>query len=52
MLVAAAAGLLGMPLGWQLGDAVFQRLSPERFRVLVLAGLAATGTVALVGALG
>lgn len=51
VLVAAAAGLLGMPLGWRLGDAVFQRLSPERFRVLVLAGLAATGTVALAGAL-
>ena len=51
VLVAAAAGVLGMPLGWRLGDAVFRRLSPERFRVLVLAGLAATGTVALVGAL-
>lgn len=49
-LVAVAGGVLGLPVGWRLGDAVFRRLSPERFRVVVLGGLAATGVVALAGA--
>jgi uncharacterized membrane protein YfcA len=52
-LVAVAAGLPGLPLGWLLGDRVFTRIDPEVFRrvvlgMLVLSALAA-GASALVG---
>lgn len=45
VLVVSAAGLVGLPLGWAVGDAVFRRLSPERLRGLVVATLLATALV-------
>ena len=46
-LVAAAAGVPGVLVGWFLGDRVFAHLSPRVFRVLVLLLMTATGCVAL-----
>lgn len=43
----AAAGLVGLPLGWAVGDRLFHLIPAERFRWLVLGGL----TVSAVGAL-
>ncbi|CAM3343451.1 sulfite exporter TauE/SafE family protein [Nocardioides dubius] len=39
-LVIGVAGALGAPLGWLIGDKVFSRLSPRRFRRAVQATLA------------
>ncbi|MGY1812504.1 sulfite exporter TauE/SafE family protein [Blastococcus sp. SYSU D00820] len=50
--VAALAGALGVPGGWWLGDRVFRRLRPERFRAVVLGTLAVTGLVSLTSAVG
>lgn len=49
-LLLAAAGVLGIPLGWWLGDRVFHAMSAETFRRVVLVGLGATTLVALVKA--
>lgn len=38
----SAAGLVGLPLGWVVGDLVFQRVSRERLRAVVLATLVLT----------
>lgn len=46
-LAAVAGGVVGLPAGWAIGNRIFQRLSPERFRTIVLAGLFATAVVAL-----
>ncbi len=43
-----ATGVVGLPLGWFLGDRVFHRISPAAFRWVVLAGLAVTAVVLLV----
>lgn len=51
VLVACGAGILGLPVGWLVGDVVFRRLDPRRFRAVVLVGLAVTGVVALLGVL-
>jgi uncharacterized membrane protein YfcA len=45
-----AGGVLGLPLGWRLGDAVFHRIPPARLRPVVIAGLAATAVSMLVAA--
>lgn len=47
--IYVAVGLVAVPLGWRLGDRVFGLLSPAAFRGTVLAGLAVTALVALVG---
>ncbi|UUZ59389.1 TSUP family transporter [Nocardioides sp. B-3] len=44
---AAIGGVVGLPLGWAIGDRIFERLSPERFRSIVLGGLLLTALVAL-----
>lgn len=43
--VVAAAGVLGLPLGWAVGDVLFRRLSRERLRGLVVATLVVTAVV-------
>lgn len=40
--VVSTAGVLALPLGWALGDALFRRLSPERLRGVVIGTLVAT----------
>ena len=45
-----AGGVLGLPLGWRLGDAVFHRIPPARLRPVVIAGLVATAVSMLVAA--
>jgi uncharacterized protein len=45
------AGLPGLALGWLLGQRIFTRLDPTRFRRLVLTVLALSALAALVGAL-
>ncbi len=47
----ALAGLPAMVLGVIGGERVFRRIDPSRFRALVLALLALSGTLALIGAL-
>lgn len=47
----ALAGVASVPLGWACGDRLFARVSPERFRVVVLATLLATAGVSLVAAI-
>lgn len=46
-----AVGVPALWLGWRLGDLVFDRLPPERARVLILATLAVSGTLTVAGAL-
>lgn len=38
-LVAVAAGLVGVRVGWSVGDRIFHRLSVEAFNKIVLGGL-------------
>lgn len=45
------AGLPGLAIGWLAGQYVFSRLEPQRFRRVVLAMLAISALVSLVGAL-
>lgn len=47
----AATGVVGIPVGWWLGDHAFRRMSAETFRRVVLIGLAVTAVVAAVRAL-
>lgn len=47
-----AAGAPALWLGWRLGDLVFDRLPPERARLLILGTLAVSGTLTVVSALG
>ena len=46
-LAAVAGGVAGLPAGWAIGNRLFHRLSPEKFRSVVLVGLLATALVAL-----
>ncbi len=46
--VLAAAGALGVPLGWWLGDRAFRLLPPERFRTAVLGMMIAIAVASLV----
>ncbi|WP_067439569.1 sulfite exporter TauE/SafE family protein [Nocardioides jensenii] len=41
-----AAGCLGIPLGWSIGDRIFHRLSEAAFRRIVLTGLVAVALTA------
>jgi uncharacterized protein len=50
-LRVAAIGLVPTLAGRLIGEPVFRRLKPERFRVIVIAMLFAAGTVALIRAL-
>jgi uncharacterized membrane protein YfcA len=50
-LVAVAAGLPGMPLGWLLGDRVFTSLDAAVFRRIVLGMLVLSGVAAGVSTL-
>jgi uncharacterized membrane protein YfcA len=43
------SGVVGLPLGWRLGDAVFQRIPAARLRPVVLGGLVLTAASMLVG---
>ncbi|MGH3353018.1 MAG: sulfite exporter TauE/SafE family protein [Nocardioides sp.] len=45
--VVVIGGAVGLPAGWAIGDRIFHRLSPERFRAIVLAGLVVTATISL-----
>lgn len=49
--VLAAGGLLGLPLGWTLGDAVFRRTPAARLRPLTIGALVLTAASMLAGAL-
>lgn len=49
--VLVAAGAVAVPAGWWLGDHVFHRVPPERFRWLVLGGLTASALATVVVAL-
>lgn len=49
--IGVAAGVVGLPLGTAVGEAVFRRIRPQRFWTLVLCGLVVTGIAALVGAM-
>ncbi|QIK76162.1 sulfite exporter TauE/SafE family protein [Nocardioides piscis] len=48
--VLTAGGILGLPLGWRVGDVLFHRVSPARLRPLVIGGLVLTAVSMLVGA--
>ncbi|MDT0200830.1 sulfite exporter TauE/SafE family protein [Nocardioides sp. AE5] len=48
VLLVSAIGVVGMRLGWALGDKVFHRISAGGFRVVVLVGLAAAAASSLV----
>ncbi|WP_406447953.1 sulfite exporter TauE/SafE family protein [Streptomyces sp. NBC_00876] len=49
-LLLTAAGVLGLPLGWAVGDRVFRRVPAERFRPVVLGGLTVIAVLMLAGA--
>ncbi|ANH37007.1 Sulfite exporter TauE/SafE [Nocardioides dokdonensis FR1436] len=51
VLVASGGGVVGVLVGWWLGDLVFEQLSPTTFRRLVLGGLVVASLAALAGAL-
>lgn len=46
-----AAGVLGLPLGWRVGDVVFHRIPASRLRHVVVVGLVLTAVSMLVTAL-
>ena len=50
VVLVSAAGVVGIPLGWRLGDAVFHRIPASRLRPLVVGGLVLTATSMLVTA--
>ncbi|ABL82010.1 MULTISPECIES: sulfite exporter TauE/SafE family protein [unclassified Nocardioides] len=45
-----ASGVVGLPVGWRLGDAVFHKIPAARLRPLVIGGLLVTAASMLVGA--
>lgn len=47
-LVAVAAGLIGIRVGWTVGDRIFHSLSPEAFNAIVLCGLGAAAVLCFV----
>lgn len=49
--VLAVSGVLGVPLGWWLGDRLFGLLSPAQFRVVVLGTLGVLALVSLLTAI-
>jgi uncharacterized membrane protein YfcA len=46
-----AGGIVGLPWGWRLGDAVFHRIPAARLRPLVTAGLVVAAVSVLAGAM-
>ncbi|MFJ2704986.1 sulfite exporter TauE/SafE family protein [Streptomyces sp. NPDC087428] len=48
-LLLTAAGVLGLPLGWAMGDRVFRRVPAQRFRPIVLGGLGVIALIMLAG---
>ena len=52
MLVAAAVGLVCCPLGWLLGDLVFDRIPARVFHLVLSVGLAASALMLVLGDLG
>lgn len=46
-----ASGVVGLPVGWLLGDAVFHEIPAARLRPLVIGGLLVTAASMLVGAI-
>lgn len=49
--VLAAGGVVGLPLGWKAGDAVFRRVPAHRLRPITVGALLVSATSVLVGAL-
>jgi len=47
VLMLALGGVAGLPLGWRVGDAIFDRVSPERLRPLVIGTLVASAVAVL-----
>ena len=45
-----ASGLVGIPIGWRLGDAVFHRIPAARLRPVIVAGLVLTAASVLLAA--
>lgn len=52
MLVAAAIGLVCCPLGWLVGDLVFDRIPARAFHLVLSVGLAASALMLVLGDLG
>lgn len=50
-VVLALASLVGLPIGWRVGNVVFARIRSEHFRWVLLGGLTATALGAILGAL-
>ncbi|MFI5623569.1 sulfite exporter TauE/SafE family protein [Nocardioides sp. NPDC051685] len=50
VLLLSVGGVVGLPVGWRLGDAVFHRVSPARLRPLVIATLVISAVAVLVNA--
>lgn len=50
-LALTVGGVAGLPLGWRIGDRIFQRITAARLRPLVLALLVATAASMLLTAL-
>ncbi|NYG59941.1 hypothetical protein BJ980_002864 [Nocardioides daedukensis] len=48
VVIAMAAGCLGIPLGWAIGDRIFHRLSEQTFRRVILVGLSLAAVTSLV----
>lgn len=51
VLVFSLAGIASIPVGWACGDRLFGRVSPERFRLIVMTTLLVTAGVSLLAAL-
>lgn len=47
-VIFALAGVVSIPIGWAWGDRLFGRVSPDKFRLVVLATLALTAAVSLI----
>lgn len=50
VLLLSLGGVVGLPLGWRLGDALFHRVSPAQLRPLVIGTLVASAAAVLVNA--
>lgn len=50
-LLAAGVGVVASPLGWRLGDGVFHSIPADRFRQVLVAGLAVSALLLVISAL-